>query len=170
VSNLDGHLVGRPRASLAAELRRREELLAAAGVPDIDGYRPATGERLPRLVIVVDEYAAVLAEAPDFAAALAGVGARGRDLGVHVILATGRPGDLAADLRAALDLRICLPVSTAADSIAVLGVPDAALTPAGDPDLAYVRTARGDLATLRTARVSQPHSRTADADHTVRVA
>jgi S-DNA-T family DNA segregation ATPase FtsK/SpoIIIE len=56
VTDLDGHLVHRALASLAAELRRRELLFAGAEAKDIDDYL-AKGGRLARLVIVIDEFA-----------------------------------------------------------------------------------------------------------------
>ena len=52
---------------------------------------------------------------------------RGRSLGVHVFLATQRPGGtVSADIRANLNLRICLRVADNRDSVDVIGVPDAA--------------------------------------------
>src|SRR5690606_1628880 len=71
VSDLDGHLTQRALESLAAEIRRRERLLLAAGAKDIEDYqellaRSAVSEPLPRLVLVIDEFAALVAELPDF--------------------------------------------------------------------------------------------------------
>jgi S-DNA-T family DNA segregation ATPase FtsK/SpoIIIE len=57
VTDLDGALVERALASLTAELRRREALLADARAKDLDDYRRTGGAALARLVIVVDEFA-----------------------------------------------------------------------------------------------------------------
>ncbi|MET0725174.1 MAG: FtsK/SpoIIIE domain-containing protein, partial [Leifsonia sp.] len=88
VTDLDGPLSDRVLQSLDAEIRRRERLVAAAGVRSIDELPPG---RLPRLVVVIDELAALLASAPDLHALLADVAARGRSLGMHLILCTQRP-------------------------------------------------------------------------------
>src|SRR5450759_4314858 len=70
VTDLDGAETERALTSLHAELRRRERLLRAAGVADSDAYRRAVPERdlttLPRLVIIVDEFATLSKELPDF--------------------------------------------------------------------------------------------------------
>ena len=69
VSDLDGHLTERALASLAAELKRREEMLLHAGAKDIEDYwdtrrlRPGELEPLPRLVLIIDEFAALVARA-----------------------------------------------------------------------------------------------------------
>src|SRR4029078_3792927 len=58
VTDLDDHLATRPLRSLHAEIRRREHLLRAARAPDLAAYRrTGTGEVLPRLVVVIDEFA-----------------------------------------------------------------------------------------------------------------
>ena len=71
VTDLDSHLVERVLESLDAELRRRERILAAADAKDLMDYqvkRLVDTElgRLPRLVLVIDEFAAMVREIPDF--------------------------------------------------------------------------------------------------------
>ena len=44
-----------------------------------------------RLAIVIDEFAAMAKELPDFVAGLIGIAQRGRSLGVHLVMATQRP-------------------------------------------------------------------------------
>ena len=65
-------------------MARRE--LARVGARDILDARA----RMPRLVIVVDEFAAMLAEHPDLHAVFTDVAARGRALGMHLVLGTQR--------------------------------------------------------------------------------
>src|SRR5664280_1612271 len=66
VTDLDAAETERALTSLHAELRRRERLLRAAGVADSDAYRRAVPEQdlatLPRLVIIVDEFATLSKE------------------------------------------------------------------------------------------------------------
>ena len=85
VTDLDPEDAERAVASLGAELRRREQAVRDAGGQDIT----ATG--LPRLVVVVDEYRALVDRAPDLAALFGDLAARGRSLGVHLVLCTQRP-------------------------------------------------------------------------------
>src|SRR6266542_1797979 len=81
VSDLDGHLTQRALASLSAELKRREELLLHAGAKDIEDYwvqrrRQPGLEPLPRLVLIIDEFASLVAELPEFVTGLVGIGRR----------------------------------------------------------------------------------------------
>ncbi|MGH3914363.1 MAG: FtsK/SpoIIIE domain-containing protein, partial [Pseudonocardiaceae bacterium] len=157
ITDLDGHLVNRALASLSAELRRREALLAEAGAKDIEDYWAGTGARLPRLVIVIDEFASLVEEVPEFITGVVGIGMRGRSLGVHVVLATQRPGGVVnAELRANVNLRMCLRVTSGAESSDVIDVPDAARISKNHPGRMYLRTGHGDLAMLQCARVGWP--------------
>ena len=83
VTDLDDRLAERALVSLEAEIRRRERLLRQAGVDDLSAYRlVAAGDRpLPRLVVVVDEFATLAADLPDFLPSLVGVAQRGRAWG-----------------------------------------------------------------------------------------
>ncbi|CCH32632.1 FtsK/SpoIIIE domain-containing protein [Actinosynnema sp. NPDC047251] len=157
VTDLDGHLVTRVLDSLSAELRRRETVLAGSGAKDIEDHWARTGDRLPRLVIVVDEFASLVEEVPEFVPGVVGVGMRGRSLGVHVVLATQRPaGVVTADLRANVNLRISLRVTSDAESVDVVDSADAARIPARLPGRAYLRTGHGELTAFQTARVAWP--------------
>lgn len=157
VTDLDGHLVNRALTSLSAELRRREAILAEAGAKDIEDYWALTGGRLPRLVIVVDEFASLVEEVPEFVNGVVGIGMRGRSLGVHVVLATQRPGGVVnAELRANVNLRICLRVTSTSESSDVVEVPDAARISRHHPGRAYLRTGHSDLAAMQAARVGWP--------------
>ncbi|WBU38313.1 FtsK/SpoIIIE domain-containing protein [Homoserinibacter sp. YIM 151385] len=124
LSDLDGGLADRAVQSLAAETRRREALLARHGVRAIEQLPAGV---LPRLVMVVDEVAALLAEHPGLHALVSDVAARGRSLGMHLILCSQRP---AAALREAVlanvAIRACLRVADRADSTALLST-DAAV-------------------------------------------
>ncbi|MGN6333288.1 MAG: FtsK/SpoIIIE domain-containing protein [Motilibacteraceae bacterium] len=159
VTDLDGHLTARVLASLSAELRRRERLLRAAGAADIASFRSLAsldgGPVLPRLVVVVDELAALVEELPDFVSGLVGVAQRGRSLGVHLVLATQRPaGVVGPDVRANTAVRIALRVTDPAESVDVVDVPDAALLPRSVPGRALLRTATGSAVPWQAASVS----------------
>ncbi|MGS2643232.1 FtsK/SpoIIIE domain-containing protein [Streptosporangium sp. LJ11] len=192
VSDLDGHLTQRALASLAAEIRRRERLLLAAGAKDIEDYhelrdartarasrdllvagggpqvRPLRGRAassgssgtleppapLPRLVLVIDEFAAMVSELPDFMTGLVDIARRGRSLGIHLILATQRPGGVVtADIQANTSLRIALRVTEASESADVIGRPDASYIPKSAPGRCYVKSGAGAATAVQTARI-----------------
>src|SRR6185503_3529522 len=96
----------------------------------IDDYVERGHDRtraLPRLVVVIDEFATLAADVPDFVDALVGVAQRGRSLGVHLVLATQRPsGSISPAVRANTSIRLALRVEDDGDSVDVLGCADAA--------------------------------------------
>ncbi|HZB19002.1 MAG TPA: FtsK/SpoIIIE domain-containing protein, partial [Blastococcus sp.] len=153
VTDLDGQTTARALRSLAAELTRREEILAAHGVADI-GSLPAPVD-LARLVIVVDEFAGLSEELPEFVPGLVAIAQRGRSLGVHLVLATQRPsGVVSPEIRANCSLRICLRTTDEAESRDVLGTAHAAHLPVDVPGRAWLRSGSGAPTVLQVARVS----------------
>ncbi|MBZ2197565.1 FtsK/SpoIIIE domain-containing protein [Occultella gossypii] len=132
LTDLDAADTARALASLRAELRRRERLLAASGTSTLAEHRARVPpeERPPALVVMVDEFRAMAAEHPDFLDALVRLAAQGRSLGIHLVLATQRPaGAVTPDMRANLTVRICLRVLEDADSIDLVGDASAARLP-----------------------------------------
>ena len=139
VTDLDGDRAERALVSLRAELRRRERALADAGVRAIDETE------LERLVVVIDEFAALLDTHPDLHALLADLAARGRSLGIHLVVCTQRPSGVVRDaVLANIDLRICLRVNNETDSRAVVDTPAAARIAPSSPGRALVRRAGGE--------------------------
>ena len=157
VSDLDGHLTNRALESLGAELRRREHQLARAGAKDIEDYlelKTAEDEPMPRLLIIIDEFAALVQELPDFVAGLIDITRRGRSLGTHLILATQRPaGVVSAEIKSNTNLRIALRVTDAGDSTDVIDAPDAAHILKSLPGRAYARLGHSSLIGFQSSRV-----------------
>lgn len=140
ITDLDAGGARRGVGSLTAELRRREAALGRAGVRDVRDC-----PELSRLVIVVDEFAALLQEHPDLGAIFTDVAARGRALGMHLVLGTQRASGIIRDALAAnCPLRISLRVAEPADSRFVIGSDAAAELPGGAESrgLAFVRRPR----------------------------
>ncbi|WP_231954241.1 FtsK/SpoIIIE domain-containing protein [Actinoplanes derwentensis] len=153
VTDLDEHLVRRALESLGAELRRREHILADAGAKDIEDYVRTKGT-LPRLLIVIDEFASMARELPDFVTGLVNIAQRGRSLGIHLLLATQRPsGVVSPEIRANTNLRIALRVTDASESTDVLNAPDAARIAKSTPGRAYVRLGHSSLVPFQAGRV-----------------
>jgi S-DNA-T family DNA segregation ATPase FtsK/SpoIIIE len=152
ITDLHGEAVSRALESLRAEVRYRERLLTDQGARSIDS---ATG--LPRLVIVVDEFAAMIADHPDLHTLFADLAARGRSLGIHLVLCTQRPAGIVRDaVLANADIRVSLRVNNRGDSAAVVGVDAAAEIPAGARGRGVLRVGGGD-ATLVQFALAAPH-------------
>ncbi|HEU4490999.1 MAG TPA: FtsK/SpoIIIE domain-containing protein, partial [Jiangellales bacterium] len=158
VTDLDGHLTRRALASLDAELKRREQVLGSLGAIDLDAFHATSAlgsPPMPRLVIVVDEFAALAEELPDFVRGLVGVAQRGRSLGVHLMLATQRPaGVVSPEIRANTGLRIALRVNDAAESDDVVGCHRAASIPRRLPGRGLARAGAEPAVAFQTARVA----------------
>lgn len=144
ITDLDAEGARRGVGSLSAELRRREAELARVGARDVSECAS-----LSRLVIVVDEFAALLQEHPDLGAIFTDVAARGRALGMHLVLGTQRASGIIRDALAAnCPLRISLRVAETADSRFVIGSDAAADLPGGTDSrgLAFIRRPRDSAA------------------------
>ena len=165
VTDLDGHLADRALVSLRAELKRRERLLAQAGVTDHQSYAASDSgveAPLPRLVIVIDEFRALAEEIPPFVDGLVRVAGLGRSLGVHLVLATQRPaGVVTGDIKSNVNLRVALRVRDRSDSEDVIDAPDAASLGEDTPGRAFARSGGTELAGFQVASVS---ARTTDSD------
>lgn len=158
ITDLDESLGPRALISLQAEVRRREKLLADAGAVNLAAWR-GHGAAFPSLVIVVDEFATLSAERPEFLTGLLDVAQRGRSLGLHLILATQRPaGVLNAAMKANIGLRICLRVADDADSVDVVDTVQAARLTPNQPGRAVLRRSRSSTTVFQVARVSVPPS------------
>lgn len=153
VTDLDAHLTRRALQSLNAELQRRERILREANAKDLAELERRAPDAAPAsLVIVIDEFATLAKEVPDFVDGIVDVAQRGRSLGVHLVLATQRPGGVVSEnIRANTNLRIALRVNEAAESTDVIGAPDAARIARDRPGRAYARTGHGELTELQTA-------------------
>jgi S-DNA-T family DNA segregation ATPase FtsK/SpoIIIE len=159
VTDLDEQLGERALLSLEAELRYRERLLREHRATDLIEYDRlvAQGQAspLPRLLVVIDEFATLASELPDFVPSLVGIAQRGRSLGVHMLLATQRPsGAVNENIRANTNLRVCLRVQTPQDSTDVIDSPAAARIPRNQPGRAQVRLGPSELIPVQTALVS----------------
>ncbi|WP_396668587.1 FtsK/SpoIIIE domain-containing protein [Microbacterium sp. R86528] len=155
ITDLDGAGARRAIQSLRAEVRWREAAIASVGARDILDPRVA----LPRLVVVVDEFAALLGNHPELHAVFTDVAARGRALGMHLILGTQRAAGVVRDsLLANCPLRISLRVTDGADSRALIGVEDAAMLPGGveGRGIALIRRASDSRPCKVRIALSQP--------------
>lgn len=152
VTDLSPHLVRRALTSLRAELHHREHLLGRKRAKDLVSLeRTGDPECPPSLVIVVDEFAALSTEVPEFVDGVVDVAQRGRSLGLHLVLATQRPAGVIRDnLRANTNLRVALRMNDESDSLDVLGLPMAASFDPAIPGRGAARTGPGRVTLFQT--------------------
>lgn len=148
ITNIDTD-ISRTLLSLQGERDRREKLFSKCGVNNIKKYQKAfyagvAKIRLPHLVIVIDEFAELKREEPDFMRDLVSLARVGRTLGIHLVLATQKPGGVIDDqIDSNSKFRVCLKVQDVTDSREMLKRPDAArITQSGR---AYVRVGEDEI-------------------------
>jgi S-DNA-T family DNA segregation ATPase FtsK/SpoIIIE len=124
-------MIDRLFVCLEAELRRRRVLLAGRNINQYqhDHLQGKDPQPLPHLFVVIDEFAEMLRNSPDKATMtkrLLSIGATGRSLGVHLVLATQDPSGVVTDeLRNNINIRICLRMGSRQASMDILRLPDA---------------------------------------------
>lgn len=138
ISNLSGNQIGRAMISIKSENLRRQKIFRDYGVNNINNYTRLfksgeAAEPIPHLIIIIDEFAELKKEEPDFMRELISVAQVGRSLGVHLILATQKPsGTVDDNIWSNAKFRLCLRVQDRQDSNDMLHKPDAAyITQAG---------------------------------------
>jgi DNA segregation ATPase FtsK/SpoIIIE, S-DNA-T family len=130
VTNLGADLAIRALTSLRAELNHRMALMEGRAKDLAEMREVAPAEAPPSLVIVVDEFATLVKEVPEFVAGVIDIAQRGRSLGIHLVLATQRPsGAVNENILANTNLRISLRMLDRSESSAVIGSPEAADIP-----------------------------------------
>ena len=132
ISNLSGNQIRRAMISIKSENRRRQRLFNDAGVNNINLYtrlykNHEVSVPIPHLFIIIDEFAELKKEEPDFMRELISVAQVGRSLGIHLILATQKPnGTVDDNIWSNSKFRLCLRVQDRQDSNDMLHKPDAA--------------------------------------------
>jgi len=156
-------LVDRMQDALQGEMVRRQELLRAAGnfagVADYEKARRGGRtdlDPLPALLIVCDEFSELLSAKPEFVDLFVAIGRLGRSLQMHLLLSSQRleEGRLRG-LESHLSYRIGLRTFSAAESRAVLGVPDAYSLPPV-PGVGYLKPDPTTMIQFRASYVSGP--------------
>lgn len=132
ISNLSGREVYRALAAVTSENRKRQKQLSEAGVNHVDAYLALYREGrvtkpMPHLILVVDEFAELRREEPEFMQEIISLSQVGRSLGIHLLLATQKPAGTVDDkIWSNSRFRLCLRVQDRQDSMDMLHRPDAA--------------------------------------------
>lgn len=149
ITNIDGREINRSLLSIKAELVKRQEMFSACGVNHIKDYQKLykagkVTTPMPHLIMIVDEFAELKQEYPDFMKELISAARIGRTLGVHLILATQKPaGVVDAQIWSNSKFKICLKVQTREDSSDVLKTPLAAEIV--EPGRAYFQVGNNEI-------------------------
>lgn len=140
ITNLDGNELNRSLASIESEVKRRQKefnearIIANESSIDIYKYQKLYREgrlkekkQIAHLFIISDEFAELKEQQPEFMEKLISIARVGRSLGVHLILATQKPGGVVdSQIWSNTRFRVCLKVQDTSDSQEVLKKPDAA--------------------------------------------
>ncbi len=132
ISNLSGNQIKRAMVSIKSENKRRQRIFSDYGVNNINAYtllykNGDTNEPIPHMFIIIDEFAELKREEPEFMRELVSVAQVGRSLGVHLILATQKPaGTVDDNIWSNSKFRLCLRVQDRQDSMDMLHRADAA--------------------------------------------
>lgn len=149
ITNIDGNEIERSLLSIKAELIKRQELFAEQEVNHIDDYIKNYKEGkanipLPHLILIVDEFAELKSEQPEFMKELISAARIGRSLGVHLILATQKPSGVVSDqIWSNSKFKLCLKVQNKQDSNEVLKSPLAAEIK--EPGRAYLQVGNNEI-------------------------
>lgn len=159
ISNLSGSGIRRALVSIKSENMRRQRMFQEAGVSHVGDYagkyrEGKVSEPIPHLLIVVDEFAELRREQPEFMKEMISVSQVGRSLGIHLLLATQKPAGTVDDrIWSNTRFRLCLRVADKQDSMDMLHRPEAAaLTGAGR---GYLQVGNNELYELFQAGYSQ---------------
>lgn len=131
ISNLSDGQAYRAMVSIKSENKRRQRIFKECKVNNINDYTRlfnsgSVNEPIPHLLIIIDEFAELKKAEPEFMQELISVAQVGRSLGVHLLLATQKPGGVVDDkIWSNSRFRICLKVQEREDSMDMLHNMDA---------------------------------------------
>lgn len=112
--------------AVVQEMEHRYDILGQAGVRNIDGYNEkmsASGERMPYLVVVVDELCDLMMQAAaEVEGSITRIAQLARAVGIHLVIATQRPSVdvITGVIKANISSRIAFAVSSHHDSRTIL--------------------------------------------------
>lgn len=175
VTNMEeeAELVSRMGEVLTGELDRRQSILrqagiqvgaagALSGVAEYEKHRERGADLppLPTLFVVVDEFAELLQNHPDFIALFDRICRVGRSLRVHLLLATQslNTGGVRIDkLEPNLTYRIALRTTSSAESKAVIGTPEAQYITNKESGVGFLRVGMEDPVKFKSIYTGEPY-------------
>lgn len=151
ISNLDKN-ISRNLIAIQSEVHRREAIIdkysnqSVKNVNDLNKsfVQGLVPEKLPILLIVIDEFAEFKKNFPDFGAEIDSLTSKGRALGIFVVLMTQKPtGVVSSKSEDNIKFRWCLRVANYSASREMLGKPDAAKI--SNPGRAFIKVGEDDV-------------------------
>jgi len=139
---------------VVGQMEERYQLLAKAGVRNIDAYNEKQ-DKIPYIVVIVDEFADLMTVARDqIENAITRLAQLSRAVGIHLILATQRPSVdvITGVIKANLPARISFKVASKVDSRTVLDM-NGAETLLGKGDMLFLQPGKEDLIRIQGALV-----------------
>jgi type VII secretion protein EccCa len=179
VTNMEeeAELVSRMGEVLTGELDRRQSILrqagiqvgaagALSGVAEYEKHRERGADLapLPTLFVVVDEFAELLQNHPDFIQLFDRICRVGRSLRVHLLLATqslNTGGARIDKLEPNLTYRIALRTTSSSESKAVIGTPEAQYISNNESGVGFLRVGMDDPVKFHSVYTGNPHVPTA---------
>jgi S-DNA-T family DNA segregation ATPase FtsK/SpoIIIE len=123
------------------EMERRYEVLLNAGARDIFSYRKkANGNKMPYIIIIIDELADIMATYPrEFEASIVRLAQMSRAVGIHLVVSTQRPSVevITGLIKANITTRIAFQVASQVDSRTILDMAGAERL-LGNGDMLYL--------------------------------
>ncbi|WP_445342753.1 FtsK/SpoIIIE domain-containing protein [Bifidobacterium sp. ESL0827] len=154
VTNLDLDRAVRALNGLQRELERRQRLVAGAGVENT----ALMADPPARLVVVIDEFQALRQLLPDYLDRLTSLASQGRSLGMNLVACTQQTmGQVSAQMRANMNLGICLRVRDPLQSRELLGSSCATAIDPACPGQGFLERGRGPQA-FRTCPAADPQA------------
>lgn len=148
----------RTLVGLVKEMERRYKLFAKDKARDIQGYNKYKRvNRIPYIVVVVDEFADLMAVADkEVEEAIGRLAQKARAAGIHLILATQRPSVdvVTGTIKANFPARIAYKVSQWEDSKTILGRKGAEAL-LGKGDMLFLPPGSSDLQRVHSAYISE---------------
>ncbi len=107
------------------EMERRLDVLGKFGARDITSYNNRAEEKMPKIVVVIDELADLMATSGrEVEATIVRIAQMARAVGIHLVLATQRPSVdvITGTIKANIPARIAFSVASQTDSRTILDV------------------------------------------------
>ncbi len=105
------------------EMERRLDYLSKFGARDIDSYNAKSKERMPRIIIVIDELADLMIQNKrEVEAVIVRIAQMARAAGIHLVLATQRPSVdvITGTIKANIPTRLAFAVASQVDSKTII--------------------------------------------------
>ncbi|MDJ0754301.1 MAG: FtsK/SpoIIIE domain-containing protein, partial [Ardenticatenaceae bacterium] len=161
ITNLEGDAVTRMFTAITSEMQRRQKLNADTGTKNIVDYRQKglheTHSPYPFLFIIIDEFAEMIADRPEYRSELESITRVGRAQGVSLLLAAQRPTGVTDQMRSNIKFRISLRVETPTESREMLRRNDAAFLPSNIPGRGYLQVGNEEIELIQSAYTGEKY-------------